>query len=83
MRDPRLGAFGVVALVLLQLADAALLRPVGVRRALPALIVAGAVSRLAMVPGTPHLYECVVPCSRERRICTNAYFPAAGNAAFV
>lgn len=49
MRDPRLGAFGVLALVLLLLADAALLQQVGVRRALPALIVAGAVSRLAMV----------------------------------
>jgi len=49
MRDPRLGAFGVIALVLLLLADAALLQQMSVRLALPALIVAGAVSRLAMV----------------------------------
>lgn len=49
MRDPRLGAFGVVALVLLLLADAALLQQLGVRLALPALVAAGAISRLAML----------------------------------
>jgi len=49
MRDPRLGAFGVTALVLLLLADAALLQQLGARLALPALVVAGAFSRLAMV----------------------------------
>jgi len=49
MRDPRLGAFGVVALVLLLLADAAALQRLGVRAALPALIAAGALSRLAIL----------------------------------
>jgi len=49
MRDPRLGAFGVVALVLLLLADAAVLQRLGVRDALPALIAAGAFSRLAIL----------------------------------
>src|SRR5262249_18770676 len=49
MRDPRLGAFGVIAPVLLLLADAALLQQRGARLALPALVIAGAFSRLAMV----------------------------------
>lgn len=49
MRDPRLGAFGVVALVLLLLADAAVLQRLGVHAALPALVAAGAFSRLAML----------------------------------
>lgn len=49
MRDPRLGTFGVVALVLVLLADAALLQRLGVRAALPALVAAGAFSRLAML----------------------------------
>jgi adenosylcobinamide-GDP ribazoletransferase len=49
MRDPRLGAFGVIALVLLLLADAAVLQRLGVHAALPALVAAGAFSRLAML----------------------------------
>lgn len=49
MRDPRLGAFGVIALVLLLLADAAVLQRLGVHATLPALVAAGAFSRLAML----------------------------------
>jgi adenosylcobinamide-GDP ribazoletransferase len=49
MRDPRLGTFGVVALVLVLLADAAVLQRLGVHAALPALVAAGAFSRLAML----------------------------------
>jgi adenosylcobinamide-GDP ribazoletransferase len=49
MRDPRLGAFGVIALALLLLADAAVLQRLGVHAALPALVAAGAFSRLAML----------------------------------
>lgn len=49
MRDPRLGAFGVSALVLVLLADAALLQRLGLQAALPALAAAGAFSRLAML----------------------------------
>ena len=49
MRDPRLGTFGVTALVLLLLADAAVLQRLGVRASLPALAAAGALSRLAML----------------------------------
>jgi adenosylcobinamide-GDP ribazoletransferase len=49
MRDPRVGAFGAVALVLVLLADAALLQRLGVRPALAALVAAGAFSRLAML----------------------------------
>lgn len=49
MRDPRLGTFGVAALVLLLLADAGLLQRLGVHAALPGLVVAGAFSRLAML----------------------------------
>jgi adenosylcobinamide-GDP ribazoletransferase len=49
MRDPRLGSFGVLALVLVLLADAALLERLGVRTGLAALAAAGALSRLAML----------------------------------
>jgi adenosylcobinamide-GDP ribazoletransferase len=49
MRDPRLGTFGVVALVLVLLADVAVLQRLGVHAALPALVAAGAFSRLAML----------------------------------
>lgn len=49
MRDPRLGAFGVIALMLLLLADVALLARLGSHGALPALVAAGAFSRLAML----------------------------------
>lgn len=49
MRDPRLGAFGVVALVLLLLAEAAVLQHLGPGVVLPALVAAGAFSRLAML----------------------------------
>lgn len=49
MRDPRVGAFGVTALVLVLLGDAAILARLGAGPALVALPAAGAVSRLAMV----------------------------------
>jgi len=49
MRDPRLGTFGVVALILLLLAEAAVLAHLGSPAALSALVAAGAVSRLAML----------------------------------
>jgi len=48
MRDPRLGAFGVMALVLLLLADAAVLAHIGTAM-LAALVAAGAFSRLAVL----------------------------------
>lgn len=49
MRDPRLGSFGVVALVLLLLAGAAALARLDPRTAVVALVTAGAFSRLAML----------------------------------
>ena len=49
MRDPRLGAFGVTALILLLLADAAVLAHLGSPATLPALVAAGTFSRLAML----------------------------------
>jgi adenosylcobinamide-GDP ribazoletransferase len=49
MRDPRLGTFGVVALILLLLAEAAVLAHLGSPAALSALVAAGAFSRLAML----------------------------------
>lgn len=49
MRDPRVGAFGVSALVLVLLGDVALLARLGGWAALLALAAAGALSRLAMV----------------------------------
>jgi adenosylcobinamide-GDP ribazoletransferase len=49
MRDPRLGSFGVAALVLLLLADAAVLQRLGSAAALAALVAGGALSRLAML----------------------------------
>lgn len=49
MRDPRLGTFGVLALVLVLLADAAALQRLGVRTGLAALAAAGALSRLAVL----------------------------------
>jgi len=49
MRDPQLGSFGVVALVLLLLAEVAALTHLGPARAAVALIAAGALSRLAML----------------------------------
>jgi adenosylcobinamide-GDP ribazoletransferase len=61
MRDPRLGAFAVTALVLVLLADVALLQRLGVRAALPALVAAGAFSRLAMLA-----VLVALPYARER-----------------
>jgi adenosylcobinamide-GDP ribazoletransferase len=49
MRDPRLGSFGVVVLVLVLLAGAAALMRLDPRTALVALVTAGAFSRLAML----------------------------------
>jgi adenosylcobinamide-GDP ribazoletransferase len=61
MRDPRLGAFGVTALVLVLLADVALLQRLGVGAALPALVAAGAFSRLSMLA-----VLVALPYARER-----------------
>ena len=49
MRDPRVGSFGVVALVLVLAGDAALLGAMPAGRVLTALVAAGAISRLAML----------------------------------
>lgn len=49
MRDPRLGTFGVLALVLLLMAEAAALQRLGPNSGLPALLTAGALSRLAVL----------------------------------
>ncbi len=47
MRDPRLGSFGVTALVMVLVADVAALASMSAARAIVALVIAGAVSRLA------------------------------------
>jgi adenosylcobinamide-GDP ribazoletransferase len=49
MRDPRVGSFGVVAVVLVLLGDVAALAGLGPRAALAALLVAAALGRLAVV----------------------------------
>jgi adenosylcobinamide-GDP ribazoletransferase len=49
MRDPRVGSFGVVAVVLVLVGDVAALGSVSPARALVALVVAGALSRLAIL----------------------------------
>ena len=49
MRDPRVGSFGVIAVVLVLVADVALLGAMSPARALAGLVIAGALSRLAMV----------------------------------
>jgi len=49
MRDPRIGSFGVTALVLVLVGDVALLAGMAPLRALAALVIAGALSRLAML----------------------------------
>jgi adenosylcobinamide-GDP ribazoletransferase len=49
MRDPRIGSFGVTALILVMVADVALLTEMTPLRALTGLVVAGAFSRLAML----------------------------------
>ena len=49
MRDPRLGSFGVIALVLVVIGDIALLAAMPPARALAGLVVAGALSRLALL----------------------------------
>jgi adenosylcobinamide-GDP ribazoletransferase len=49
MRDPRVGAFGVVALVLVLIADVAALQALSRVTAMVALITAAALGRLAMV----------------------------------
>lgn len=60
MRDPRVGSFGAVALVLVVLGDVAALSSMGPARALIALVIAGALSRLAIlvvVVSAPYLRE--------------------------
>jgi adenosylcobinamide-GDP ribazoletransferase len=49
MRDPRVGSYGAIALALVIAADVALLSAMTPRRALLALLVAGAISRLAVL----------------------------------
>jgi adenosylcobinamide-GDP ribazoletransferase len=49
MRDPRVGSFGAVALVLVIVADIAALSSLNPARALIALVVSGALSRLAIL----------------------------------
>lgn len=49
MRDPRVGSFGAIALVLVLLIDAGLLASIAPARAVLSLVVAGALSRWAML----------------------------------
>lgn len=49
MRDPRLGSFGVIALVFVLLADVALIAHLDTSAALAALLLSGAASRLVML----------------------------------
>ena len=49
MRDPRLGSFGVVAIVVVLVVDVAALSATAPARALAALVIAGALSRFATV----------------------------------
>jgi adenosylcobinamide-GDP ribazoletransferase len=49
MRDPRLGSFGTTALVLVFVGDVAAIASMSPGRALAALVIAGALSRLAML----------------------------------
>lgn len=49
MRDPRLGSFGAIALILVVLAEIALLSAMSPFRGLEGLVVAGALSRLAVL----------------------------------
>jgi adenosylcobinamide-GDP ribazoletransferase len=47
MRDPRLGSYGVTAIVLVLVLEVAALSPMSPARAIAALVIAGALSRLA------------------------------------
>jgi len=49
MRDPRLGSFGTVAIVLVMLGEVAAIAAMSPGRAVAALVIAGALSRLAML----------------------------------
>src|SRR5882762_8687567 len=49
MRDPRLGSFGTVAVVLVLVGEVAALASMSAGRAVAALVIAGALSRLAML----------------------------------
>jgi adenosylcobinamide-GDP ribazoletransferase len=49
MRDPRIGSFGAIALVLVLVGDVAALAVMSPAKAIVALVVAGALSRLAML----------------------------------
>jgi adenosylcobinamide-GDP ribazoletransferase len=49
MRDPRVGSFGVIALVLVLVGDISLLSTMSPGRAMAGLLVAGAISRLAVL----------------------------------
>jgi adenosylcobinamide-GDP ribazoletransferase len=49
MRDPRLGSFGTVAVVLVLVGDVAALASMSAGRGVAALVIAGALSRLAML----------------------------------
>lgn len=60
MRDPRVGSFGVIALVLVIAGDVALLSAMTPARALIGMVVAGAISRLAMLA-----VVVLLPCARS------------------
>lgn len=49
MRDPRLGSFGIVAIALVLLGDVAAITSISPGRAVAAFVIAGALSRLAML----------------------------------
>src|SRR5207245_11538300 len=61
MRDPRLGSYGVTAIAAVLLLDVAAISAMSPARGLPALVVAGALSRLAVLGGI-----ALVPSVRAR-----------------
>lgn len=71
MRDPRLGSFGVTALVMVLVADVAALTSMSAARAVVALVIAGAVSRLATL-----WIVGLVPYVRESGLGVAAWEPS-------
>jgi len=71
MRDPRLGSFGVTALVVVLVADVAALASMSAARALVALVIAGALSRL-----TTLWIVALVPYVRETGLGVAAWEPS-------
>jgi adenosylcobinamide-GDP ribazoletransferase len=70
MRDPRLGSFGVTTLVVVLIADVAALASMSAARAVVALVIAGAVSRLATL-----WIVALVPYVRESGLGVAAWEP--------